>query len=315
MDRKGDCMRIDRYLEYAKDVKDALLDGRPVVALESTILSHNLPYPQNVEIVKAVGDIIRAQGAVPATIAIINGRIQVGLSQENLEFLGKTPGIQKASRRDIPMILAREEHGATTVAATMVLADLAKIKVFVTGAIGGVHYGAESTFDVSADLEELSRTNVAVVCSGVKPTQEIGRTLEVLESKGVPVIGYQTAEFPAFYTEKSGYGVNATVEDEKELALAIKFKWALGLKGGVVAANPIPKDKSLDQKLIDEGLQEGLIEGKKQNIQGKAWTAFLHNHIKSKVGDAWIESNGALLYSNAKVGAALAKELNDILYR
>lgn len=308
-------MRIDRYLEYAKDVKDALLDGRPVVALESTILSHNLPYPQNVEIVKEVGDIIRANGAVPATIAIINGRIKVGLNQEDLEFLGRSEEIQKASRRDIPMILAREEHGATTVAATMVLADLAKIKVFVTGAIGGVHRGAETTFDVSADLEELSRTNVAVVCAGVKPTQDIGRTLEVLESKGVPVIGYQTSEFPAFYTEKSGYGVNATVEDEKELALAIKFKWALGLKGGVVTANAVPKEQALDQRQIDESLLEGLAEGKIKNIQGKAWTAFLHNHIKSKVGDAWIHSNAALLYSNAKIGAALAKELNDILYR
>jgi len=295
-------MRIDRYLEYAKEVKDALLDGRPVVALESTILSHNLPYPRNVEIVKEVGAIIRSAGAVPATIAIINGRIKVGLSQDEMDLIGRSDEIKKASRRDIPMILVREEHGATTVAATMVLADMAKIKVFVTGAIGGVHRWAESTFDVSADLEELSRTNVAVVCSGVKPTQDIGRTLEVLESKGVPVIGYRTTEFPAFYSENSGYGVNATVEDEKELARAIKFKWALGLKGG-------------DQQLIDEALREGVVEGKKENILGKAWTPYLHNHLKRKVGDAWIDSNAALLYSNAKVGAALAKELNDILYK
>jgi len=308
-------MRIDRYLEYAKEVKDALLDGRPVVALESTILSHNLPYPRNVEIVKEVGAIIRSAGAVPATIAIINGRIKVGLSQDEMDLIGRSDEIKKASRRDIPMILVREEHGATTVAATMVLADMAKIKVFVTGAIGGVHRWAESTFDVSADLEELSRTNVAVVCSGVKPTQDIGRTLEVLESKGVPVIGYRTTEFPAFYSENSGYGVNATVEDEKELARAIKFKWALGLKGGVVAANTIPKEQALDQQLIDEALREGVVEGKKENILGKAWTPYLHNHLKRKVGDAWIDSNAALLYSNAKVGAALAKELNDILYK
>ncbi len=308
-------MRIDRYLEYAKDVKNALLDGAPVVALESTILSHNLPYPENIEIVKKVGEVIRSRGAVPATIAIINGRIKIGLSKEELEFLGKSSEIKKASRRDIPMILAREEHGATTVAATMVLADLAKIKVFVTGAIGGVHCGAETTFDVSADLEELSRTNVAVVCAGVKPTQDIGRTLEVLESKGVPVIGYGTGRFPAFYTATSGYGVNTFVEDEKELALAIKFKWALGLKGGVVAANPIPKEDALDQAVIDRSIEEGFLEGKKENIQGKAWTAYLHNRIKSNVGEAWIKSNGSLLYNNAKVGADLSKELNAILYR
>ena len=308
-------MRIDRYLEYSKEVRNALLDGTPVVALESTILSHNLPYPQNMEIVEQVGEIIRSGGAVPATIAIINGRIKVGLGPDDLKFLGEADSVKKASRRDIPMILAREEHGATTVAATMVLADLAKIKVFVTGAIGGVHRGAESTFDVSADLEELSRTNVAVVCSGVKPTQDIGRTLEVLESKGVPVLGYKTREFPAFYTPKSGCSVNTAVEDEKELALAIKFKWALGLKGGVVTANPVPMAHALEQALIDQGIAEGLIEGHKLQIQGKGWTDHLHSHIKNKVGEDWIITNGALLCSNAKLGAALAKELNDILYR
>jgi len=294
------------YLEINSEVREALEKGQPVVALESTIISHGMPYPQNVETARNVEAIVRKNGAVPATIAIIGGKLKVGLTNEELEYFGKTDGILKASRRDLPFIISKKFDGATTVASTMIIAALAGIKVFVTGGIGGVHRGAEETFDISADLEELSKTDVAVVCAGVKSILDIGLTLEYLETNGVPVVGYQTDELPAFYSPISGFGVDYKAENPEEIANALKAKWDLKLKGGMVIANPIKNEDAMDHERISEAIDEAIFEAEKLNIKGKAITPYLLGKVKELTKGDSLESNIKLVYNNAEVGSKIA---------
>lgn len=305
---------MEKYMDIKEDVKKAIEEGKPVVALESTIISHGMPYPQNVKTALEVENIIRDRGAIPATIAILGGKIKVGLNEEDIGYLGKAKDVYKVSRRDLPFILSKGVNGATTVASTMIIANLAGIKVFVTGGIGGVHRGAEKTFDISADLQELARTNVAVVCAGAKSILDLGLTLEYLETFGVPVVGFKTHEFPAFFTRKSGFSVDYKVEDELELAKAIKTKWDLGLDGGIVVANPIPKKYEMDSNIIDKAIEVALKEAETKGIKGKEVTPFLLDKVKDITKGKSLESNIELIYNNALVGANLAVELEK-LYR
>jgi pseudouridylate synthase len=299
-------MNIKPYIEYSDEVMQGKKKGKAIVALESTIISHGMPYPQNVQTAREVEDIIRAGGAVPATIAILKGKIKIGLSHEELEYLGQASGVIKASRRDIPYILAAGKDGATTVAATMILAELADISVFVTGGIGGVHRGAEETMDISADLEELARTNVAVVCAGAKSILDIGLTLEYLETKGVPVLGYKTESLPAFYTRSSPYNVNYQMESCEELASLLRSKWDIGLNGGVVVANPIPEEDAMEENEMNCIIEAALQEAEKRNITGKEATPFLLGKVKELTGGKSLVANIALVKNNARVGAELA---------
>jgi pseudouridine-5'-phosphate glycosidase len=303
---------FEKYLDISDEVKNALENNQPVVALESTIISHGMPYPRNVETALKVEQIVRDNGAVPATIAILKGRLKVGLSADEIEMLGKAGDVVKASRRDIPFIIAKGLNGATTVASTMILADLAGIRVFATGGVGGVHRGAETSFDISADLIELAQTNVAVICAGAKSILDIGLTLEYLETHGVPVIGYQTDELPAFYTSKSGFPVDYRVDDPQQLALAIKAKWDLNLKGGLLVANPIPKEFEMDPKVIDEAIQEAIRQQADLGIKGKESTPFLLAKVKELTGGDSLDSNIQLVYNNAMVGAQLAVALSNL---
>ena len=258
---------MNKYLDIAPEVKEALAAGKPVVALESTIISHGMPYPQNVETALNVERIVRENGAVPATIAIIGGKLKAGLSHEEIEYLGKKGyAVTKASRRDLPVLVARGEDGATTVATTMIIAAMAGIRVFATGGIGGVHRGAEVTMDISADLEELAMTPVCVVCAGAKSILDLGLTLEYLETKGVPVIGYQTGELPAFYTRKSGFGVDYRLDTPEEIAAAFRAKLDMGLKGGMLVTNPIPEEYAMDKAVIDAAIEQALAEAREQEI-------------------------------------------------
>ncbi|MBV1708449.1 MAG: pseudouridine-5'-phosphate glycosidase [Erysipelothrix sp.] len=301
---------FEKYLDISAEVKSAIENNRPVVALESTIISHGMPYPKNVETALNVEQIIRDQGAIPATIAILNGRLKVGLSHDEIEMLGKAKDVVKASRRDIPFIIAKGLNGATTVASTMILADLAGIRVFATGGIGGVHRGAETSFDISADLIELSQTNVAVICAGAKSILDINLTLEFLETHGVPVVGYQTDELPAFYTSKSGFKVDYRVDSPEELAKAIKTKWDLNLQGGVIVANPIPKAYEMDPKVIEQVISEAVRQQVAAGVKGKESTPFLLAKVKELTGGDSLDSNIQLVYNNAKVGAQLAVALS-----
>jgi pseudouridine-5'-phosphate glycosidase len=303
---------LEKYLDINPEVKKALEEGKAVVALESTIISHGMPYPRNVETALNVEEIIRENGAVPATIAILKGKLKVGLTAEEIEYLGKAKDVIKTSRRDIPFIVAKGADGATTVASTMIIAALAGIKVFATGGIGGVHRGAQETFDISADLEELSQTDVAVVCAGAKSILDIGLTLEYLETNGVPVIGFGTKELPAFYTTKSGFGVDYRVDSAEELAKALKAKWDLGLKGGAVVANPIPEQYAMDYDTITTAIESALKELNEKGIKGKESTPFLLAKVKELTGGASLDSNIQLVYNNAKVGAQLAVELSKL---
>lgn len=303
---------LKNYLDINVEVEKAIMEGKPVVALESTIISHGMPYPRNVETALKVESIIRENGAIPATIAIINGRLKVGLSEEEIEFLGKEKNVIKTSRRDIPFIVANKFNGATTVASTMIIAALAGIKVFATGGIGGVHRGATETFDISADLEELSMTNVAVVCAGAKSILDIGLTLEYLETKGVPVVGFNTDELPAFYTRKSGFKVDYKVDTEANLAKALKAKWDLGLNGGVVVANPIPEKYAMDFDVITNAITNAVKEAEEKGIKGKESTPFLLSKVKEITKGESLESNIQLVYNNAVVGARLAVELSKL---
>jgi len=303
---------IEKYMDIKTDVKTALEEGKPVVALESTIIAHGMPYPQNVKTALEVEKIIRDNGAIPATIAILNGKIKVGLTEEEIETLGKAKDVYKVSRRDLPFILAKGLNGATTVASTMIISSLAGIKVFVTGGIGGVHRGAEKTFDISADLQELAHTNVAVVCAGAKSILDLGLTLEYLETFGVPVIGFKTEEFPAFFIRESGYKVDYPVDGEEELGKIIKTKWDLGLDGGVVVANPIPEEYAMDKDIINEAIEEALKEAEVKGIKGKATTPFLLAKVKDITKGESLNSNIQLVYNNAKVGANLAVELEKL---
>lgn len=300
---------LEKYLDIKPEVEEALKNREPVVALESTIISHGMPYPKNVETALGVENIVRQNGAVPATIGILGGKLKVGLTEDEVEYLGKAKNVIKTSRRDIPFVVSKKLDGATTVASTMFIAALAGIKVFATGGIGGVHRGAQETFDISADLQELAQTNVAVVCAGAKAILDIGLTLEYLETCGVPVVGYGTDEFPAFYTRRSGYKVDYRVDNAEELAAALKTKWDLGLDGGVVVANPIPEEHEMDYYVITKAINDAVAEAEAKGIKGKETTPFLLARVKELTGGDSLESNIALVYNNAKVAAQLSLEL------
>ena len=303
---------MNKYLDIAPEVAQALAEGKPVVALESTIISHGMPYPRNVETALLVEQTIRENGAVPATIAIIGGRLKAGLSREEIEHLGKAGrAVAKASRRDLPALVARGADGATTVATTMIIAHMAGIKIFATGGIGGVHRGAEVTMDISADLEELAQTPVMVVCAGAKSILDLGLTLEYLETKGVPVIGYGTEELPAFYTRQSGFGVDYRVDSPAELAAIFAAQRALDYKGGMLVTNPIPEEYSMDKAVIDAAIEQALAEAKEQGIHGKETTPFLLAKVVELTGGDSLESNIKLVLNNAKVAAQTAKLLGE----
>lgn len=301
---------MNKYLDISPEVKNALDEGRPVVALESTIISHGMPYPRNVETALLVEQTIRDCGATPATIAVIGGRLKAGLSRDEIEYLGKTGrGVAKASRRDLPALVARGADGATTVTTTMIIAHMAGIKIFATGGIGGVHRGAEVTMDISADLEELAQTPVMVVCAGAKSILDLGLTLEYLETHGVPVIGYGTDELPAFYTRKSGFGVDYRVDSPAELAAMFRAQRDLGYKGGMLVTNPIPEEYSMDKAVIDKAIDEALAQAKAQGIHGKETTPFLLAKVVELTGGDSLDSNIQLVLNNARVAAKTACEL------
>ena len=299
-----------KYLDINSNIKKALAEKRPVVALESTIISHGMPFPQNVETALKVEEIVRTTGAIPATIAIINGKFKVGLTEGEIEYLGRSgKSIVKASRRDIPYLISKKADGATTVASTMIGAEMAGIKIFATGGIGGVHRGAQKSFDISADLQELAKTNVAVVCAGVKSILDLGLTLEYLETHGVPVLGYKTKELPAFYTQKSGFEVDYQLNTANEIANFLKVKWEMNLKGGVVIANPIPTEFQLDYNSINEIIHSAILEPEDNGIKGKEITPFLLDKVKEFSYGKSLEANVQLVYNNAKLAAKIATHL------
>ena len=301
---------MNKYLDISPEVQQALADGKPVVALESTIISHGMPYPKNVETAMLVEKTIRENGAVPATIAIIGGRLKAGLSPEEIEYLGKSGRkVAKVSRRDLAAIVARGADGATTVTTTMIIAHMAGIKVFATGGIGGVHRGAETTMDISADLEELAGTPVMVVCAGAKSILDLGLTLEYLETKGVPVIGYGTDELPAFYTRSSGFGVDYRVDTPAQLAAMFKAQQELGMKGGMLVTTPIPEQYAMDKAVIDAAIEQAVAESKEQGIHGKETTPFLLARVVELTGGDSLESNIQLVLNNAIVASKTAAEL------
>ena len=303
-------MNLNPYLDVAPEVAAAVAAGKPVVALESTIISHGMPYPQNVETALKVEQIIRDSGAVPATIAILGGRLKAGLTAEEIEYLGKKgQDVTKASRRDLAVLVSRKADGATTVTTTMMIAHMAGIQVFATGGIGGVHRGAETTMDISADLEELAHTPVMVVCAGAKSILDLGLTLEYLETHGVPVIGYGTRELPAFYTRKSGFAVDYEIDTPAELAKAFYVKQDMGLGGGMLVTNPIPEEYSMDPAVINKAIEDAVAEAKAQGIHGKATTPFLLAKVKELTGGDSLDSNIQLVFNNARLAAQTAAEL------
>ena len=302
-------MLLNKYLDINPEVAAALAEGKPVVALESTIISHGMPYPQNVETALNVERIIRENGAVPATIAIIGGRLKAGLSAEEIEYFGKKGlGITKASRRDLAVLCARGEDGATTVTTTMIIAHMAGIKIFATGGIGGVHRGAETTMDISADLEELGQTPVMVVCAGAKSILDLGLTLEYLETKGVPVIGYGTEELPAFYTRQSGFRVDYRIDTPEDLAKAFKVQNELGFKGGMLVTNPIPEEYAMPLDTINAAIDQAIAECNAKGIHGKETTPFLLARVAELTGGNSLASNIRLVFNNAMVAAKTAVE-------
>lgn len=298
-----------RFFDFKDEVKEALEEGRPVVALESTLISHGFPHPENLEVAGEMEEIIRGYGVVPATIAVIGGKIKVGLTRGELEFMATSKDILKASRRDLAVIVAKGLNGATTVAATMVVAERAGIKVFATGGIGGVHRGAEKTFDISADLQELGRTAVAVVCSGVKAILDLPLTKEYLETMGVPVIGFGSEEMPAFYCRESGLKVDYVVNDEKEAAGIIRAMQDLGLGGGMIIANPIPEEYALSMEYMNEMIEEAVRAAEKEGIKGKNLTPYLLNKIKELTGGKSLQANIELVKNNARVAAKITRAL------
>lgn len=303
------------YLTFHPEVEHAISKGEPVVALESTIIAHGMPYPQNVETARRVEGIVRSEGAVPATIAILEGKIIVGLNEQELERVAQGADLLKVSRRDIALVLAKKLKGATTVASTMFIAALAGIPIFVTGGIGGVHRGAPETLDISADLIELATSDVAVVCAGAKAILDIGLTLEFLETHGVPVVGYTTENFPAFYTRNSGFGVDYSVHSLAAVARALKTKWDLGLSGGMVVANPIPAEHELDPGMISTAISKALAEAKTKQVRGKETTPFLLSRIEAITGGDSLKANIELVCHNARVGAKLAGEFATLQTR
>jgi pseudouridine-5'-phosphate glycosidase len=298
---------MNTLLDLHPDVAAALAAGRPIVALESTIISHGMPWPQNAETALAVEAEVHRHGAVPATCAIVEGRLKAGLTRDEIEQLARSgPDVAKVSRRDIPIFVARGATGATTVAATMIIANLAGIRVFATGGIGGVHRGAEQSFDISADLQELARTPVAVVCAGAKAILDLRLTLEYLETHGVPVIGYRTDSLPAFFSRDSDFGVDVRLDEPAEIARVMKAKWDLGLGGGLVVANPIPTEHAVARCVVDRAIDEALAEARAQGITGKAVTPFLLARVNALTGGNSLASNIQLVLSNARLAAAIA---------
>jgi pseudouridine-5'-phosphate glycosidase len=297
-----------QHLEISQTIQDALSSKKPIVALESTIITHGMPYPQNVETALRVEAMVRQHGAIPATIAILDGKMYAGLSIDQIEILGKTgQAVAKASRRDIPVLMAKKQHGATTVATTMIIAKLAGIKIFATGGIGGVHRGAEHTFDISADLQELSRTDVAVVCAGAKSILDLGLTLEYLETHGVPVLGYKTVDFPAFYTKKSGFRVDYQIDSAAEIALILQQKWSNPLlSGGVIIANPIPDEFSMNKGQMDRAIEKALEQAADKGIKGKEITPYLLAAIEKITDGQSLKSNIELVLNNARLAAEIA---------
>ncbi len=305
-------MQLKQYMDILPEVHQALKKNMPVVALESTILSHGMPYPENVAFAAEVEKVVRAEGAVPATVALIGGRIKIGLTPDELTVMCKAEDVGKVSRRDMATYLALGKNGATTVATTMICAAMAGIKVFATGGIGGVHRHGEVTMDVSADLQELKQTSVAVVCAGAKQILDIGRTLEYLETMGVPVLGNNTADFPAFYCRKSGFGVDYAAKDEAEIASIIHTKWALGLEGGVLIGNPIPEEYALDYDYMEGVITQALAEAEQKGVRGKDITPFLLAKVKELTKGVSFDSNVQLAYNNARVAAKIAKALSQL---
>ncbi len=301
---------MNKYLSISPEVQKALREGKPVVALESTIISHGMPYPQNVETALRVEQTIRDNGAVPATIAIIGGKLKAGCTPEEIEYLGhKGQAVTKASRRDLPVLIARGADGATTVTTTMIIAAMAGIRVFATGGIGGVHRGAETTMDISADLEELAQTPVMVICAGAKSILDLGLTLEYLETKGVPVIGYGTEELPAFYTRQSGFKVDYRIDTPQELAAAFRAKLDMGLQGGMLVTNPIPEEYSMPPEIINRAINEAIKEANQLGIRGKETTPFLLAKVKELTSGDSLASNIQLVLNNARLAALTAAEL------
>jgi pseudouridine-5'-phosphate glycosidase len=299
-------MNLQKYLTVTPEIAEAVREGRPVVALESTILSHGMPYPQNLEFAHKVEEIVRGEGAVPATTAIIGGKLKVGLTAAELEIMCKADGVGKVSRRDVAVYLATGMTGATTVATTMMIASMAGIRFFATGGIGGVHRGAEKTMDISADLQEFANTPVAVVCAGAKSILDLGLTLEYLETYGVPVLGLRTDEFPAFFCRTSGHKLDYNCPDEATVAKIMKTKWDIGLKGGAVIGNPIPEQYALDPVWMEEIIQKALKQADEQNIHGKNITPFLLAHIKDMTEGVSFASNLQLAYNNARAASKIA---------
>ena len=298
---------MNKYLDLSPEVAKALNEGKPVVALESTIISHGMPYPQNVETALRVEQTIRENGAVPATIAIIGGRLKAGLTAEEIEYLGKKGrSVAKASRRDLPILVSKKQDGATTVTTTMIIASMAGIRVFATGGIGGVHRGAQTTMDISADLEELAKTPVMVICAGAKSILDLGLTLEYLETKGVPVIGYGTDELPAFYTRHSGFKIDYRIDTPQELASAFRTKMEMNLQGGMLVTNPIPEEYSMDPQRINAAIDQAIAECNARGIKGKDTTPFLLERIKDITGGDSLESNIQLVLNNATLAAKTA---------
>ncbi|MBN2236503.1 MAG: pseudouridine-5'-phosphate glycosidase [Bacteroidales bacterium] len=304
---------MNKYIEFNEEVLHATENEISIVALESTIISHGMPYPKNVETAMRCEAIVRENGSVPATIAILNGKLKVGLSKDELNYLGKTgTQIVKTSRRDIAVNVANKIDGATTVSATMYIASLAGIKVFATGGIGGVHRGAETSFDISADLEELAITNVLVVCAGIKSILDLGLTMEYLETKGVPVIGYQTKKLPAFYSRTSDFNVNFQIDTPKEIANVLKTKLALSLNGGMLVTNPIPEEYSLENEFINKAIDQALLEMDQLGIKGKEQTPYLLGKVVELTDGKSLESNIALVYNNCQLASKISAELNAL---
>lgn len=303
-------MMNKNYITINREVQYALQNNIPVVALESTIISHGMPYPKNFETALRVENEVRQAGAIPATIALIDGKFKVGLNKDEIDYLAQT-GLEviKTSRRDIPYVIANKLTGATTVAATMIAAEMAGIKVFATGGIGGVHRGATETFDISADLQELANTNVAVVCAGIKAILDLELTLEYLETLGVPVLGYKTDELPAFYTRKSGFKLDYNMQSPKEIAQLLNVKFNMNLKGGVVIANPIPEEFSMDYDEMTKAINIAIKEQNEKGIKGKESTPFLLSKVKELTEGKSLDSNIELVLNNARLAAEISKEL------
>ena len=299
-------MKLNEFIDIHPEVENAIENKEPIVALESTIISHGMPYPENVETAFMVEETVRSNKAIPATIAIINGRLKVGLTNEEIEFLATNEEVKKVSRRDLPITIAQQLSGSTTVASTMIIASLARIAVFATGGIGGVHRGAENSMDISADLEELAKTNVCVVCAGPKAILDIGLTLQYLETKGVPVIGYKTSELPAFYSSESGFDVDYKIDSALEIAEILKTKWNLLIDGGVLVANPIPIAFELETSVMDEAIRQAIIDADNENITGKEITPYLLSKVNEITQGKSLDANIKLIQNNAALAAKIA---------